>query len=406
VSDGTFLPSGVTPWSSYNTPRIWAMVANEDDPESWRQVAALGSMAGLLKDQRSRLELAKQKLIDAWPPEKNKASAAFVELIDNLLFTMQKNKDVADANAGALGRVVDALRRAKKDVEPLYQEYLEKSDDWVPGWWDNAEDELDEQARARMRDAENVIAHPDNAIKSPGLYEFAPGTFVSQPIGGGDGGRPVTTSGESGISAAAGFEVPHDPPPTSPDVGTSAPAAGTPAAQLPPGFAPGGPDLAGVISPVLGNPPATTPVAPLAPVSSSIGQPVPGLVIGGGLPARLPSSAVRSGRGSVGPFGALPPRGTSGVSGSGARKPVPPSWLPPASGQPLRGRSGASAQPGGPSAVPPAGGGRRSHQDRDGGMTFDPDSRWVAAEGVAPVIEPSRRRYRHDPGPGVIGWRG
>src|SRR5689334_11395969 len=232
------------------------MVANEDDPESWRQVAALGSMAGLLKDQRSRLELARQKLIGAWPPEKNKASAAFVELIDNLLFTMQKNKDVADANAGALGRILEALRQAKKDVQPLYQEYLEKSDDWVPGWWDNAEDELDEQARARMRDAESVIAHPDNAIQSPGLYEFAPGTFVSQPISGGDGGGPVTTSGASGISAAAAFEVPHDPPPTSPDVGASAPAAGTPVAPSPPGFAPGGPDLAGVISPVPGNPPS------------------------------------------------------------------------------------------------------------------------------------------------------
>ncbi|MGW4942469.1 hypothetical protein ACWEOZ_12900 [Actinoplanes sp. NPDC004185] len=410
MSDGTFLPSGVTPWSAYNTPRIWAMVANEDDPESWRQVAALGSMAGLVKDQRSRLELAKQKLIEAWPPEKNKASAAFVELIDNLLFTMQRNKDVADANAGALGRILEALRQAKKDVEPLFQQYLEKSDDWLPGWWDNAEDELDEQARARMREAETVIAHPDNAITSPGLYEFAPGAFVSRPIGGAEGGRPVTTSGESGISAATGFEVPHDPPPASPDAGTSAPAGGTSAVPLPPGSASGGPDLAGVVSPVPASPPPITPVALPAPAGSSAGLPVPGLVIGGGPPAGLPSSGVRGGRGSAGPFGALPPRGTSGgPGGRGSRpvgKPVPPSWLPPASGLPPRVRSGASAQPGRPSAVPPAGGKRRFHQDREDGMTFDPDSRWVAAEGVAPVIEPSRRRDRHDPGPGVIGWRG
>src|SRR5690349_18050643 len=98
MSDGTFRPSGVTAWSSYNTPRIWAMVEREDDPESWRQVAALGSMAGLLRDQRSRLEAAKQKLIDAWPPERNKAARAFVDEMDELLLTMQANKDIADSN--------------------------------------------------------------------------------------------------------------------------------------------------------------------------------------------------------------------------------------------------------------------------------------------------------------------
>ncbi|RSM51831.1 hypothetical protein DMB66_41100, partial [Actinoplanes sp. ATCC 53533] len=161
MSDGTFLPSGKTAWSAYNTPRIWAMVENEDDPESWRQVAALGSMAGLLNDQRKRLELAKEALIEAWPPGKNKAAAAFVDMIDDLLFNMAENKTIADSNAGALGQVLEALRQAKVKVEPLYRSYLEKNDDWVPGWWDNAEDELDEKAREQMRYAENIVAQPD-----------------------------------------------------------------------------------------------------------------------------------------------------------------------------------------------------------------------------------------------------
>jgi hypothetical protein len=232
VSDGTFRPSGATAWSSYNTPRIWAMVENEDDPESWRQVAALGSMAGLLKDQRSRLEAAKQQLIEAWPPETNKASVVFVELVDNLLSTMQRNKDIADANAGALSQVLEALRQAKADIAPLYQSYLEKSDDWVPGWWDNAEDELDEQARERMRAAESIIAHPDNSIQAPALYEFTPGEYVSKPIGtGGDDGT-VTSSGVGGVGAGAagGFQVPHDPPPVLPSAGAPDPSSGVPAA--------------------------------------------------------------------------------------------------------------------------------------------------------------------------------
>jgi hypothetical protein len=51
------------------------------------------------------------------------------------------------------------------------------------------------------------------------------------------------------------------------------------------------------------------------------------------------------------------------------------------------------------------GAGRRSAcGERDAAITFDADSRWATAQGVAPVIEPSRKRYRHDPGPGVIGW--
>ncbi len=389
------------------------MVASEDDPESWRQVAALGSMAGLLKDQRSRLEVAKQKLIEAWPPEKNKASAAFVEMIDNLLFTMQKNKEIADSNAGALSQILEALRQAKKDIAPLYREYLEKSDDWVPGWWDNAEDELDEQARARMRAAEVVIAHPDNAIKSPGRYEFAPGEFVSQPIGtGGDIGRggAVSPFGVGGIGGAGGFEVPHAPPPALP--GTDSPVQSPSGPGSPPeSRAPSsGPDLAAVITPTPGGAPSAPPIAPSISAGSPLGQPAPGLVIGGTFPTGVPGSGVPGGRGGVTPFGVAPPHGGSGLPGGGRgglspAKPVPPSWLPPASGQPPRGGAGGRARTGGSAPMPMAGG-RQTYEGHYEGTAFDPDSPWSTAEGVPPVIEPSRRCHRHDPGPGVIGWRG
>jgi len=409
VSDGTFLPSGVTPWSAYNTPRIWAMVENEDDPESWRQVAALGSMAGLLKDQRSRLEDAKQKLIDAWPPETNKASAAFVELIDNLLLTMQENKQVADSNAAALGQVLEALRQAKAHVAPLYQSYLEKSDDWVPGWWDNAEDELDEQARERMREAEKIIAHPDNTLRSPDPYEFAPGEYVSKRIGTGDSGGNDAVTPPS-VGAAGGFQVPHDPPPALPSTGVAGPSPSVPSEPLEPGIAPGGPDLAGVITPAPAPAPSVAPIAPSVPIGPSIGQPPAGLVIGGGFPTGLPGPGARGGRGGFAPPGGRPTGGGPGGLGAGhggvpAAKPATPSWLPTPPSQPPRSGTGAGGRGGG-SSVMPATGGRRSNEDRAEGMTFDSDNPWATAEGVPPVIEPSRKRHRHDPGPGVIGWRG
>ncbi|MEU7907017.1 hypothetical protein [Actinoplanes sp. NPDC049118] len=415
MSDGIFVPSGATPWSAYNTPRIWAMVEGEDDPESWRQVAALGSMAGLLKDQRARLEAAKQQLMDVWPPGENKASAAFVELIDNLLFTMQKNKETADANAAALGRVLDELRQAKADIAPLYQSYLEKSDDWMPGWWDNAEEELDDQARARMRESERVIAQPDNAITPPGLYEFTPGEFVSRPVNGADdigGGGRLSAPGR-GADGAVDFPIPHDPPPTLPASGSATSSDALPRPSVEPGPS-SGPDLAGVITPPTGTVPAAPPVAPTVPGGSPPAQTSPGLVIGGGLPGGFAGQTARAVNGGLTPFGTGPQRGSGGsVSGRGslgrggspATKPVTPSWLPPASGQPTRGVTGAGRRPG-VSPVLPAAGGRAPGKGQDENVTFDPDNPWVTAEGVAPVIEPSRKRHRHDPGPGVIGRHG
>jgi hypothetical protein len=56
-----------------------------------------------------------------------------------------------------------------------------------------------------------------------------------------------------------------------------------------------------------------------------------------------------------------------------------------------------------PISAMPLAGGRQSQDQSDEEMTFDPDNPWATAEGVDPVIEPSRRIYRHDPGPGVIG---
>ncbi|MET8148454.1 hypothetical protein ACIBSW_32215 [Actinoplanes sp. NPDC049668] len=386
MSDGVFVPSGATPWSAYNTPRIWAMVEGEDDPESWRQVAALAAMAGLLDDQRKRLQSAKESLARAWPPEQNKAAAAFVDVIDDLLLNMAENKRIADSNAGALSQVLEALRQAKTAIEPLYQSYLDKSDDWVPGWWDKAEDELDEKAREQMRGAERIVAHPDNTIRPPDLYEFKPRAVVSDPVAD----PRQRGSGPGGPSAAGGLggvvDVPHDPPPPLPNSGLAGPNGATP-----------GPALAEVItSPGLPPPgTGTTPQSSPAP---------PGLVIGGGPPGA-------TGIGGL-PGAVRPPLGRGGQrtpgGGGVSAKPVPPSWLPQgsgptgarANGQPSRGGAGQGAVlPGSPAAGSRSRGGERGEPS-----SFDPDNPWVTAEGVPPVIEPSRVQPRHDPGPGVIGW--
>jgi hypothetical protein len=410
VSDGVFRPSGATAWSSYNTPRIWAMVEGEDDPESWRQVAALGSMASLLNDQRKRLEAARAALVEAWPPERNVSAAAFVELIDDLLLNMRHNKDVADANAGALGQILESLRQAKVDIAPLYRSYLDKSDDWVPAWWDNAEDELDEQARERMRLAESVIADPGNKITAPPLYELKPNATNlkiddDDPGNGPQSGGRVGSGVGGSVSAGAGFAVPHEPPPPLPGQESSVPGGSDVST-------PSGPGLAGVVTPPAlpgGGLPAVPSSSPIAAGSTG-----PGLVIGGGA-ALLPPSPVSAGNlrpGAGGRFGTGGPglptgsglrRGGLGPGGPAGRKPTTPSWLSPTSGQPPGSAGAGSRGPGAP-GIPPAGG-PRSRGAREDGMTFDPDNPWVTAEGVDPVIAPSAVIHRHDPGPAVIGWR-
>jgi hypothetical protein len=387
------------------------MVEGEDDPEAWRQVAALGSMAGLLKDQHARLDAARQKLIEAWPPEQNKAARAFVNEMDELLFTMQVNKDIADSNAGALGQVLEALRQAKEKIAPIYESYLEKSDDWVPGWWDHAEDELDEKARQHMREAESLVADPANAITAPSIYEFQPDESRTRP--GDDAGDGRSTGGTGTVHSGSGgavdaFDVPHEPPPPLPRQESATPVASTEGSGQ-------GPDLAEVITPPPSVPAGPAPNVSAPPTAVPASPLQPGFVIGGGgTPDGLPGRSVAGSRGTLTPFGGGGQRGlpsgavignrAMGRGATGPVKPVPPTWLPQGSPRAKPGGSGAGVRSAKASAMP-MGTGRPAGREQEEEVHFDPDNPWTTAIGVAPVIEPSQKLYRHDPGPGVIGWQ-
>jgi hypothetical protein len=86
-------------------------------------------------------------------------------------------------------------------------------------------------------------------------------------------------------------------------------------------------------------------------------------------------------------------------------KPTPPSWLPEDRGT-GGSRSGTGAGAHGPFGSTGAAGRRPVRSDQDTNPPFDPDNPWGVASGVDPVIEPSRREARHDPGPNVIGYHG
>jgi hypothetical protein len=405
------------------------MVADEDNPEAWRQVAALGDMADTVKDQKNRLLLARDALIQAWPPEKNPAAQAFVDQIDILLRNMDVQKATAEKNAAALGNIVEALRQAKDKVRPLYEQYLAKRDDRVPAWWDHAEEELDEQARKHMVDAEKIVATHAMQITAPPPYRLNVATDVNQRTRGFDSDDDTTSSrrytlGAPGNPTTNGrsVAVPHDPPPPLP----GSEGAASPVTQR----SPSGVELAGVAptTPVMQThvPPSAAGTLPGPPG----GLIQPGMIIGG---RALPSVDVTTGaRGAmvsggapgpfsggirgVSPFGSVI-RGTSpGSGGISPAKPMPPSWLPATPGQPgviggmtqsgLGGTGGRSVADSRMMAGMPNTAGGRSPRNEARDAAFDPDNPWTTAEGVDPVIEPPRHRPQHDPGPGVIGWYG
>jgi hypothetical protein len=339
MSDPVLSSSWCTAWGSYNTPRLWAMVKDEDNPDAWRQVAAWGDISGAMKDQRALLLRAREALVAAWPPEQNKSSAAFVGEVDKLIARMDAAKTEADDTATGLANILEALRQAKNNIQPLWEQYKNKSDDLVPAWWDNAEDELDKQAQTHMITAEQIVQDNVVRLRVPDPYTLEPTDPHYQPTplseGNGPGGGSSGGLGSAGGRGAAGVgvPVPHDPVPPLPGHepivpdGPSGAGAGAGAGSA--GSVVGsGPGLAGVI-----NPPGATP--PPAPPPGGGGPPAggggPGLVpplgpivgpgIGGGSAVGTDGSGgAPIGRRGIGTGPGAPglPGGGTGVSGLGA----------------------------------------------------------------------------------------
>ncbi|MEV6487215.1 hypothetical protein AB0M20_01055 [Actinoplanes sp. NPDC051633] len=348
MSDEPVLTSSYcTNWGAYNTPRVWAMVANEDDPDAWRQVAAWGDVALAMKDHKARLKMARDSLAAAWSPDQNESAAAFVKEFDILLAKMDEAKLDADTTASGLANILEELRQAKADIQPLYEEYKSKNSDLIPGWVDSAEDEIDEKARTRMMAAERVVEMHVAQIKVPAEYKMDPkekSGYVPGPRTNPNGG--VSTYGGSGAAGGSGgggvgspgssLDVPHDPPPTMPGHDPILPdqVGGGVGGGVGAGVGSGvggdtGPGLAGVgptPPPVLppgnpGVPPVIGPPGPPAPAPlPPIGMPgLPGGVGGGGGGGgTLPAKTMPAGLGGPGKPGGVRAGGMRGALPSGA----------------------------------------------------------------------------------------
>jgi hypothetical protein len=323
------------------------MVKDEDDAVGRAQVSAWRSLAGSVSDQRTALVAAKADLVAAWPPEQNASAAAFVTELDTLIARLDTAAADAETTATGLDRIMNALQSAKQEIEPLWEQYKDKSDDLVPRWFDSAEDELDAQARQAMITAETAVQDSVAMLRVPEPYRLEPPVIEDDPRGlptGDDSGSTSAGSGGGGSGSGLSVPVPHDPVPPLPgrdpilaDTGGALPGGVLPGGALSGGGAlpgggavigGGGPDLAGVITP---PPPPTT---------------LPGL-------------------GGAGP---LPGGGVPLPSGGGGLNPIVPAVLP--AGPPLL-----------PGGLPP--GGRGLRPSTSGGVIGDRSALGRAGLGEA-----------------------
>ncbi|GIF24563.1 hypothetical protein BJ973_008042 [Actinoplanes tereljensis] len=332
-----------TNWGAFNTPRLWSMVMNEDDGPGRTQVSAWRTLAGSVRSQRAALLTARADLAAAWPPDENESAAAFLDELDILIKRLDLASADADTTASGLDNILNALQTAKSEIQPLWEQYKDKSDDLVPRWWDGAEDEIDEKARAAMITAERTVEDAVAQLKVPEKYELiieGERSAVVQP------GQPDQPKGGSGIDRGLNVTVPHDPvpplpgqDPTLPDDpsgsdaadpvggGGSGPGAGGVGSGGGTGVSTGGgggPDLAGVITP--GQPPVVPGTGPSiglpgggggGPLPSTGGNPLlPGLLpTGGGGP--ITPSGGRSARSGPRPSGATIGEAATGRGGTG-----------------------------------------------------------------------------------------
>jgi hypothetical protein len=397
---------GCTNWAAYDVPAIWTMVSGEDSHAGWAAPPAWAALAQSTDDQRKRLLAARAALEDAWPPSENEAAKPFFAEIDRLVASMEETARRAGETAGAVGWIMESLADAKKAIEPLQRQYESKNHDLIPNWVDGAEDDLNRQARIVMARANAQIGDHAAMITVPTPY-YLPGSGADASTH--DPGRnqsAISTTGASGANHLAGSRtnIPHTPPepmpghsgilpPNSPGVGL----AGGPAPSAP--------------SPVIGvpSPPADAP--PRSPIIPPIGGPIEvpvrpvsyaGAKAGrsGGIPDEFSGrSALPAGAVLRGPEGFL--EGRSGAAGSQFREVDLPFGQAmgeerPAGGAPSGDAVRNGLLPAGAAAGGPRGGGRAGRQGRA-------DTEWDYAGGVPAIIEPDRRSYGHDPGPGVIG---
>jgi hypothetical protein len=219
------LPSS---YDDYDVTQLFQAVrdASEQLAPSRAQVLAWRRAVQALDKHRERLDSLRGQLAAKWPPETNAASAAYLRELDRLIDAVHQTSVAAASNQVHIEHVANAIDRAKREIEPLHDEYVENRTKLAqyentlnevganatyvsgplggylarkgagivlaPPVADGRQEELSRQARARMVPLTSTVTDAVSNMHAPPKYEppiverpIDPGSRIAGPAGGG-----------------------------------------------------------------------------------------------------------------------------------------------------------------------------------------------------------------------------
>jgi hypothetical protein len=419
---------------------LWTMLQEHDNAPHQKALKGWRQSYELVLMHRTQVETYKEKLITAWPPERSKASRAYVERLDHLIESLTETYEAAISNYTAYSTAIAAVDDAKWRLESIKREhdanadaltkYAEEMRDRPRPYGkaaaamppppspvaDGRQEQLRLQAAGLMAGLSAELATAQMSLTAPKPYipinrmDNSSDSFET----GGSGGLPpvMPSASRPGTGSARSSKS----PPLNSDARNIAPTPNNgkngqrPPAQRPPE----GPILGGTKQPV--NPPlSTTPTTPtpLSP-TPSFGD-SPNITPTQGSPSgTLPRNLSPNGSPVGGmPFGTAP--SATGTRGGSPLHGGVIGATPPMGGSPS-GRAGQlSSGSRGTQRVNPLGGmigqgavapsGRRlSPRDEQEARSqrWDPDNPWETENGIDPILLPHPEQ-RIDPGPTIGG---
>ncbi|GGN16734.1 hypothetical protein GCM10010109_29000 [Actinoplanes campanulatus] len=425
-----------TSWNGMSVDAMWDLIRDHDSAPHQEMGDAWHKSATLLENHVAQVRAYRDRLAEAWPPERSRAAYAYIERLEQLIISLEETRLASNTNWRVLTTTIDAVEQAKEKVAGIQKEYAanreklqeyEKAKNEValatmdpiattPPVPYSRQDDLTTQARVTMQSLSAELAAAQSNFIAPKPFSLT--NLVNESA-------DTNYQGTTGISPMA-VTPPFSPrsiaPATSPKSGSPDSGANKgitkpsvdsekPGTSKP---APDGPILGGTKTqpaPTPGVPPLTTPTTTTTP-STNLPNAYPFTPTTPTSPTTLPRVPATNGT----PIGTFPP--STGVRGGaspygGVIGGAPPGMIgggpPPGRGSQL----GGSAR--GTQRINPAGGmigqtptpptGRRqSPRDTENIQNhhWDPDNPWETTEGIDPVLLPSPEQ-RIDPGPSIGG---
>lgn len=168
-------PGGCGTWSSYTVPEIWSMLAYEDATLSVDQATAWNRTYDLLASHAQNLQTLRDNLAERWPPERNEASAVFLEYLDNLIDSVHPASFASSSNAVVLSDLLDTLEGAKEKLAPLHDQWQAAAASGTPD--PKLQADLNTQAATIMSSTDVAVYQHGQRFVVPPEYEPPVGDY-------------------------------------------------------------------------------------------------------------------------------------------------------------------------------------------------------------------------------------